>query len=88
MGAGGGVRLVKEMAQLATLLKDKNDAAHIYQAFKNEIYHFLTVDSRTIISQKEEIEKICGVLVMSPTEYVTNYIKVTQEENKGSGLAI
>jgi hypothetical protein len=88
MGAGGGVRLVKEMAQLATLLKDKNDAAHIYQAFKNEIYHFLTVDSRTIISQKEEIEKICGVLVMSPTEYVTNYIKVTQEENKGSGLSI
>ncbi len=77
MGAGGGVRLVKEMAQLATLLKDKNDAAHIYQAFKNEIYHFLTVDSRTIISQKEEIEKICGVLVMLPSEYVAKYIKVT-----------
>jgi hypothetical protein len=77
MGVGGGVRLVKEMAQLTTLLKDVNDAAHIYQSYKNEIYHFLTVDSHTIISQKEEIEKICGVLVMLPSEYVAKYINVT-----------
>jgi hypothetical protein len=77
MGVGGGVRLVKEMAQLTTLLQDENDAAHIYQSYKNEINHFITVDSRTIISQKEKIEKICGVLVMLPSEYFTKCVKVT-----------
>lgn len=80
MGVGGGVRLVKEMAQLTTLLKDENDAAHIYQSYKNEINHFLTVDSRTIISQKKEIENICGVLVMLPSEYVANFIVATDED--------
>ena len=79
MGVGGGRRLVKEMAQLNTLLKDGMDAAHIYQSFKNEVFEFLTVDEKSILSQKNEIENICGVKVMFPSQFVENYLVATND---------
>jgi hypothetical protein len=74
MGVGGGRRLVKEMAQLTTLLKDEADASHIYQAFKNEVSIFLTVDERTVLSKAREIEGICGVKAMMPSGFVNEFL--------------
>lgn len=75
MGVGGGIRLVKEMAQLTTLLKDEPDAAHIYQAFKNDVLNFLIVDEATVLSKAKEIENICGVKAMLPSKFVKELIR-------------
>ena len=60
---------VKELKELQSLLKDKDDAKHIYQAFRNKVNYFLTVDASTILNRAKEIFEICGVSVMLPSEY-------------------
>ncbi len=56
--------------QLRDGLPDENDARHIYLAYKNGFSHFLTIDERTILSRKDKIHDICGLIINNPSEYL------------------
>jgi len=57
--------------KLLELLKDKEDAMHIFQSSQNDIVDFVTVDYKTILSKKKDIFNICGVDVACPTEFIS-----------------
>ena len=64
------VKQTIEFGKLFMLLKDINDARHIYQAFRNEIKYFIIVDYKTILKHKNDIESICNVKTLSPVEFI------------------
>jgi hypothetical protein len=71
IGIGFGNRRRKTdplFGKLSTLLPDNNDAMHVFQATKNNVQYFLTTDYKTILKFKGEIEQICNIKAMSPTE--------------------
>ena len=65
-----GVKRHSTYDDLRALLKDDDDAKHLYQAYRHGASHFLTVDSRTILSKASEIEKLCGVKPILPSAFI------------------
>jgi predicted nucleic acid-binding protein len=61
--------------QLRNLLPDAEDAKHAFQASKNRAGHLITVDRRTFVKHAAEIERHCGVKVVTPVEYVHAAVK-------------
>ncbi len=46
----------------------KKDAEHVFYAGKHGGY-FITTDER-IIKKKQELESICGAIIVKPTEFI------------------
>lgn len=70
LGVGGGRREDPLLKSLKTVLRDENDAVHIFQAAKNGCGYFLTTDRHTILRYREPIENRSRVKVVSPVELV------------------
>jgi hypothetical protein len=71
MGVGGGRRRQDPlMTQLKGLLPDVADAEHVFQAAKNGVEYFVTVDQRSIVRHAEAVRALCGVKVVTPTTLV------------------
>jgi hypothetical protein len=58
-------------ARLAKALPDRNDARHVFQAARNDVRDFVTIDERTILSRATQVLEAAGVRVCSPTAYVS-----------------
>jgi len=74
--SGLGVKQTKEFGALFSLLKDRDDAKHIYQAYRSEVNYFITVDRRSILNKYDEIYSICKVKVYAPSEFIKNLSKI------------
>ena len=59
----------EEFKELISILKDENDAKHIYQCFRNKVNFFVTVDVKTILKKKDNISEVCNVGVYLPSEF-------------------
>lgn len=70
MGVGGGRREDPVFTSLKQILPDEGDAEHIFQATKNGVSYFMTIDQRTILKHKEQIEKQHNIKVVKPTQLV------------------
>jgi hypothetical protein len=70
MGVGGGQRTDPLFKALQGILPDEPDARHIFQAVKNKVDYFLTVDKRTILRHRVAVENCCGIKVFNPKEMV------------------
>jgi hypothetical protein len=55
---------------LRSILPDEADARHVFQAVKNGVNYFLTVDKKTILRHRAAVENYCGIKVFSPKEMV------------------
>ena len=55
---------------LTSLLPDRPDAEHIFQAYSSGVTTFITTDERTILANKDRIQGISGIRVMSPSEFI------------------
>jgi predicted nucleic acid-binding protein len=73
----GGSRLagpafVKEadLGTLEEILRDVNDARHVFQALKNGATYFVTADKRTILSRAGKIESAFPIRVLAPSQLV------------------
>ena len=74
LGPGGfpiGNPKRRKMNALLSLLPDNDDAWHLFIASSNRISCFVTVDVNTVIKHKNEINNICGVEAMLPSEFLT-----------------
>ena len=75
MGVCGGIaanpKRIK-MNALLSLLPDRDDAWHLFIASSNRISCFITSDVKTIIKHKIEIQNICGVEAMLPSEFLAH----------------
>ncbi len=67
------VRQHTVLAQLINILRDEEDAKHIYQASRNNIEYFVTVDERTILVKANEILDISNVNVILPSDCLRIY---------------
>jgi hypothetical protein len=70
MGVGGGRREDPRFGELKTILRDLDDARHVFQAVANGVPYFVTVDIRTILSKASELEERFGVLVRRPSQLI------------------
>jgi hypothetical protein len=68
MGVGGGSREHPIAAALKRILPDEPDVDHLYQASRNNVQYFVTVDDRTIRRYAKEVKAACGVEVVFPSE--------------------
>jgi hypothetical protein len=71
-------------SKLSSILPDANDAMHVFQATKNQIQYFLTVDQKTILKFKAEIGQICNLKAVSPIELkheITQLMQSKTNEN-------
>jgi hypothetical protein len=59
-----------EWEDLRTLLTDEEDARHVFIASTNRIRHLITVDGRTLLRHKGQVERLCGVRLVWPTEFL------------------
>jgi len=73
----GGSRLVgptvvkeADLAALENILPDKDDARHVFQAVKNHVDYFVTVDRRTILRYSGELSAEFGIHAVLPSELV------------------
>ncbi len=57
-------------SELRALLRDAPDADHAWQASQNEIPFLITVDRSTFLKHKEAIERICGLRLVQPNEFL------------------
>lgn len=68
-------------AQLKRIFDD-NDAEHIVQALRAECDYFMTLDQKTILGRAknhaEEVESICGKMVLLSPEDVVKIIEATR----------
>jgi len=60
------------LGALFSLLHDRDDAKHIYQAYRSGVNYFITVDRRSILNKYDEIYSICKVKVYAPSEFINN----------------
>jgi hypothetical protein len=70
LGVGGGQREDPLFAKLKALLPDVADAEHVFQAAKNGVEHFVTVDKRSLVRNADAVEAECGVKVVTPEVFV------------------
>jgi predicted nucleic acid-binding protein len=68
LGVGGGQRPDPILIRLREILSDENDARHLFQAIKNGIDFFVTVDERTILSKADALSSVFGIQVLKPAE--------------------
>jgi hypothetical protein len=69
MGVGGGWCEDSLFATLKTVLPDAADAEHVFQAAKNNVRLFITTDRRTMVRHAAAVEEVCGVKILTPTEF-------------------
>jgi hypothetical protein len=69
MGVGGSRRQGRLFISLRSLLPDVEDAMHVFQAAKNGVGFLITADHRTLIRFSADIERLCGVIVLSPVAF-------------------
>ncbi len=70
--SGLRVKQTKEFGALFSLLHDRDDAKHIYQAYRSGVNYFITVDRRSILNKYVEIYSICKVKEYAPSEFINN----------------
>ena len=58
------------LTSLSAILPDAKDAAHAFQAVKNSADFLITVDYRTFRSHAAEVERLCGLRIVGPSEVV------------------
>lgn len=58
-----------DLGWLYSILKDPDDARHLYQAFKNECAYFVTTD-KEILRKAEEIEDRLTIKLRKPSTLV------------------
>jgi len=68
LGVGGGSRVNPVYKALREILPDETDAKHILTAMGNGCTHFVTVDERTIIRNREKIKPISEIKIVLPEE--------------------
>lgn len=56
-------------SQLCNLLPDAADAEHTFQAAKNNASFLITVDRRSFLNYKDKVHKLCGVCLVTPSEF-------------------
>ena len=56
------------------LIQEAEEKKNVVLKLDDEVFEFLTVDEKTILSQTNEIESICGVNVMFPSQFVEGYL--------------
>jgi hypothetical protein len=66
-GVGGGPRENPTFTSLKAVLKDVNDARHLFQAIQNDVQYFVTDDERTVIRHASEIQDRFGLVVRLPS---------------------
>jgi hypothetical protein len=66
-GFGYG-RVNRDYLKLQRILPDIEDAKHLYQAIRNGVHVFLTVDARTIIVKRDVVEKEFAIKLLRPSE--------------------
>jgi predicted nucleic acid-binding protein len=59
-----------DLGWLDSILRDRDDARHLFQAFKNECSYFVTTDVRTILSRTPEIEGKFPIKLRRPSQLV------------------
>jgi hypothetical protein len=55
--------------RLRNLLPDVADAEHIFQTARNGVDFFVTVDRRTILRHKAEVEAVCQLQLATPASF-------------------
>jgi hypothetical protein len=78
MGIGGGRRQDPLFISLRSLFPDAEDAMHVFQAAKNSIGFLITTDHRTLIRFSGDIERLCGVIVLSPVAFKQCMVQATK----------
>ena len=61
-------------AKVESLVPDRDDARHLFQASMNGVEDFVTIDQRTILSRAEPIKQKAGIRVWSPASYVRQLV--------------
>lgn len=74
MGVGGGRRYDPLFAKLKNLLPDENDALHIFQACKNSVTDFITIDNRTILRFALQLEEYTGMQFVPPRLFKSEFL--------------
>lgn len=69
-----GVKQHSIYKSLAKLLKDPDDAKHIYQAYREGASIFVTLDAKTILAKAHEISRASSIEVLLPSESVAKYL--------------
>jgi hypothetical protein len=69
MGVGGGQREDPLFTALKAVLADAADAEHVFQAAKNNVRLFITADRRTMVRHATSVKHLCGVKILTPTEF-------------------
>lgn len=77
MGIPGPGREDPLYAKFKQVLPDSEDAEHIFQAYKNRAQYFATVDQKTILRYRKQIEDCSGLKLGTPTELL-NVINKTK----------
>ena len=68
LGVGGGQRTDPLFKSLKAILPDEDDARHVFQAAKNGVQYFLTVDERTILRHRQAVEQCCELKAVDPEQ--------------------
>ena len=68
-GFGFG-RLNRDYLKLQQMLPDLEDAKHLYQAIRNGVHVFLTVDARTILGKRDMVEEAFAIKLRRPSEFL------------------
>jgi hypothetical protein len=69
MGVGGGTREDARFTQLKEVLPDVDGARHVFQVIANGLDYFVTVDARTVLRHRRELERL-GIRALKPSELV------------------
>jgi hypothetical protein len=64
-----GVRPDPLLMRLVEILPDADDAAHIYQAAKNDVRYVITADKRTMVRHSVAVTNLSGVTILTPVEF-------------------
>ncbi|MBL8612931.1 MAG: hypothetical protein JNL38_36665 [Myxococcales bacterium] len=71
-------------SSLRELLPDREDADHVWQASQNEIPYFITVDQRTLLKHKSEVERVHNIRLLRPSVFVTELLGEGGEDSNTS----
>jgi hypothetical protein len=66
-GTPGPGRQESLFRKLKSALPDLQDAEHIFQAAKNGVQFFVTVDRSTILKHASQVESLCGMKLLTPS---------------------
>lgn len=68
----GGPEVVKEadLGALESILPHEEDARHVFQAVRNHVDYFVTVDRRSILRYADELRSSFGIHAVLPSELI------------------